>query len=129
MSQRIRIKLKSHDHNLVDKSAQKIVNTIKLTGAVVSVEHEEPSALLQRATSAAEDVHDLRRTLLVERAEDRHDVVRLRFVLVGMVVPRAALDAVRKTELRDIPPASADIAFRSTVTHVAPGFAWHMRIA
>lgn len=36
MSQRIRIKLKSHDHNLVDKSAEKIVKTIKLTGAVVS---------------------------------------------------------------------------------------------
>ena len=36
MSQRIRIKIKSHDHNLVDKSAEKIVKTIKLTGAVVS---------------------------------------------------------------------------------------------
>ena len=36
MSQRIRIKLKSHDHNLVDKSAEKIVKTIKMTGAVVS---------------------------------------------------------------------------------------------
>ena len=35
MSQRIRIKLKSHDHNLVDKSAGKIVKTIKMTGAVV----------------------------------------------------------------------------------------------
>ena len=36
MSQRIRIKLKSHDHNLVDKSAERIVKTIKATGAVVS---------------------------------------------------------------------------------------------
>ena len=36
MSQRIRIKLKSHDHNVVDKSAEKIVKTIKMTGAVVS---------------------------------------------------------------------------------------------
>ena len=27
MSQKIRIKLKSYDHNLVDKSAEKIVNT------------------------------------------------------------------------------------------------------
>lgn len=36
MSQRIRIKLKSHDHNLVDKSAERIVKTIKMTGAVVS---------------------------------------------------------------------------------------------
>ena len=36
MSQKIRIKLKSFDHNLVDKSAEKIVKTVKATGAVVS---------------------------------------------------------------------------------------------
>jgi len=36
VSQRIRIKLKSYDHNLVDKSAEKIVKTVKSTGAVVS---------------------------------------------------------------------------------------------
>ena len=36
MSQKIRIKLKSYDHNLVDKSAEKIVKTVKATDAVVS---------------------------------------------------------------------------------------------
>ena len=36
MSQKIRIKLKSFDHNLVDKSAEKIVKTVKNTGAIVS---------------------------------------------------------------------------------------------
>ena len=36
MSQRIRIKLKSYDYNLVDKSAEKIVKTVKSTGAVVN---------------------------------------------------------------------------------------------
>ncbi len=36
MTQRIRIKLKSYDHNLVDKSAEKIVKTVKATGAVVN---------------------------------------------------------------------------------------------
>ena len=36
MAQKIRIKLKSYDHNLVDKSAEKIVKTEKTTGAVVS---------------------------------------------------------------------------------------------
>ena len=35
MSQKIRIKLKSYDHNLVDKSAEKIVRTVKTTGAIV----------------------------------------------------------------------------------------------
>jgi small subunit ribosomal protein S10 len=36
MSQKIRIKLKSYDHHLIDKSAEKIVKTVKTTGAVVS---------------------------------------------------------------------------------------------
>ena len=36
MAQKIRIKLKSYDHNLVDRSAEKIVKTVKTTGAVVS---------------------------------------------------------------------------------------------
>lgn len=36
MSQKIRIKLKSYDFNLVDKSSEKIVKTVKATGAVVS---------------------------------------------------------------------------------------------
>ena len=35
-SQTIRIKLKSYDHTLVDKSAEKIIRTVKQTGAVVS---------------------------------------------------------------------------------------------
>ena len=36
MNQKIRIKLKSYDHNLLDKSAERIVKTVKATGAVIS---------------------------------------------------------------------------------------------
>ena len=36
MNQKIRIKLRSFDHNLADKSAEKIVKAVKATGAVVS---------------------------------------------------------------------------------------------
>lgn len=36
MSQKIRIKLKSYDHSLVDKSTDKIVKTVKPTGAIVT---------------------------------------------------------------------------------------------
>lgn len=36
MSQKIRIKLKSYDYSLVDKSAEKIVKTVKATGAIVN---------------------------------------------------------------------------------------------
>lgn len=35
-TQKIRIKLRSYDHSLVDKSAEKIVKTVKVTGAIVS---------------------------------------------------------------------------------------------
>ncbi len=36
MNQKIRIKLKSYDHSLVDKSSEQIVKTVKATGAVIS---------------------------------------------------------------------------------------------
>ncbi|GAB4395860.1 MAG: 30S ribosomal protein S10 [Microscillaceae bacterium] len=36
MTQKIRIKLKSYDHNLVDKSAEKIVKAVKATKAIVN---------------------------------------------------------------------------------------------
>ena len=35
MNQKIRIKLKSYDHSLVDKSSEKLVKAVKATGAVV----------------------------------------------------------------------------------------------
>jgi len=34
--QKIRIKLKSYDHNLIDKSAEKIIKTVRSSGAIVS---------------------------------------------------------------------------------------------
>jgi small subunit ribosomal protein S10 len=36
VNQKIRIKLRSYDHNLVDQSAEKIVKSVKVTGAVVN---------------------------------------------------------------------------------------------
>ncbi|GIS00404.1 MAG: hypothetical protein CM15mP102_12240 [Flavobacteriales bacterium] len=43
MSQKIRIKLKSYDYNLVDKSADKIVKTVKNTGAIVTGPNSLPT--------------------------------------------------------------------------------------
>jgi len=37
MSQKIRIKLKSYDHNLVDKSAEKIVKTVIVLALLLMV--------------------------------------------------------------------------------------------
>ena len=36
MAQKIRIKLQSYDHNQVDKTAEKIIKTVKDAGAVVN---------------------------------------------------------------------------------------------
>ena len=36
MAQKVRIKLKSFDHTLVDQSAEKIVKTVKNSGAIVT---------------------------------------------------------------------------------------------
>ena len=36
--QKIRIKLKAYDHNLIDLSAEKIVETVKKTGTKVSAQ-------------------------------------------------------------------------------------------
>ena len=46
MNQKIRIKLKSYDHNLVDKSAEKIVKTVKSTGGKRSYSTANPQAHL-----------------------------------------------------------------------------------
>ena len=35
MNQKIRIRLKSYDHNLIDKSAEKIVTAVKATSTVI----------------------------------------------------------------------------------------------
>lgn len=35
-NQKIRIRLKAYDHNLIDKSADKIIRTAKATGALIS---------------------------------------------------------------------------------------------
>ena len=61
MSQRIRIKLQSYDHNLVDKSAEKIVKTVRSTGAVDN-----------RTYSTAYPQKDLYRVKIATRKIKRH---------------------------------------------------------
>ena len=53
MNQKIRIKLKSFDHNLVDKSAEKIVKTVKATDAMVSGPVPLPTSSSSSALSSA----------------------------------------------------------------------------
>ena len=58
-SQKIRIKLKSYEHNLIDQSAERIVETAKRTGARVSgpipLPTERESVTILRATHKYKD--------------------------------------------------------------------------
>ena len=53
MSQKIRIKLKSYDHQLVDKSAEQIVKAVQATDAIVSGLSTVPHSLTRRAVSSS----------------------------------------------------------------------------
>ena len=57
--QKIRIKLKAYDHNLIDLSAEKIVETVKKTGTKVSgpipLPTEKEIITILRATHISKD--------------------------------------------------------------------------
>ena len=66
MSQKIRIKLKSYDYNLVDKSADKIVKTVKTTGAVVTGPIPLPTHKNLHCTAFAPREQKITRAISVE---------------------------------------------------------------
>jgi ribosomal protein S10, bacterial/organelle len=61
-SQRIRIKLKAYDHNLIDQSAHRIVETAKRTGAKISgpvpLPTEKEVVTILRATHKYKDARE-----------------------------------------------------------------------
>ena len=75
MSQKIRIKLKSYDYSLVDKSAEKIVKTVKATGAVVSGPIPLPTHkrifTVNRSTFVNKKSREAVRTVILQKI-DRH---------------------------------------------------------
>ena len=64
MSQRIRIKLLSYDYNLVDKSCEKIVKTVRSTGAVVAGPIPLPTARVLSCLSRKKSVKFLHLTTI-----------------------------------------------------------------
>ena len=100
MNQKIRIKLKSYDHNLVDKSAEKIVRTVKTTGAIVSGPIPLPT-----------DKH--RYTVIrgphVDKDSREHFEMRVHKRLIDIVGPNAkTIDSLQRIEL----PAGVDIEIK-----------------
>lgn len=91
MSQKIRIKLQSYDHNLVDKSAEKIVKTVKSTGAVVS----GPIPLPTR-----KEIFTVNRSTFVnKKSRDQYELSTFKRLLDIYSSTSKTIDALMKLEL------------------------------
>ncbi len=97
----IRIKLKSYDHNLIDKSTEKIVQTAKTTGAVVSGPIPLPTrrtvVTVNRSVHADKKSREQSETRVHKRVIDIHNSTS------------KTIDALMKIEL----PAGVDIEIKT----------------
>ncbi len=91
MSQKIRIKLKSYDYNLVDKSAEKIVKTVKMTGAVVNGPIPLPTH--KRIFTVLKSPH------VNKKARDQYQVCSYKRLLDIYSSTSKTVDALMKLEL------------------------------
>lgn len=98
--QRIRIKLKAYDHNLIDKSTDKIVRQAKSTGAVVS----GPIPLPTKRT-----VYTVLRSPFVDKKSREQFETRIHKRLIDIYhTSSKTIDALMKLEL----PAGVDIEIK-----------------
>ncbi len=101
MSQKIRIKLKSYDHNLVDKSAEKIVKTVKATGAVVSGPIPLPTH---------KRIFTVNRSTFVNKKSREQFEIRTHKRLMDILDPTAeTVDALMRLDL----PAGVDVEIKA----------------
>ena len=99
--QKIRIKLKSYDHSLIDKSAEKIIKTVKSTGAVVSGPIPLPTHI-QRFT--------VLRSPHVDKKSREQFEIRTHKRLLDILEPtQQTIDALMKLEL----PAGVDVQIKA----------------
>ena len=100
MNQKIRIKLKSFDHNLVDKSAEKIVKTVKSTGAVVSGPVPLPTH---------KQIFTVNRSTFVNKKSREQFEMRIHKRLMDILEPtQQTVDALGKLSL----PAGVDVEIK-----------------
>lgn len=99
-NQKIRIKLKSFDHTLVDKSAEKIIRTVKSTGAVVS----GPIPLPTRKT-----VYTVLRSPHVDKkSRDQFETRAHKRLIDILSTSSKTVDALMKLEL----PSGVDVSIK-----------------
>jgi len=99
--QNIRIRLKAYDHNLLDKSTQKIIQTARATGAVIS----GPIPLPTRRT-----VYTVLRSPHVDKKSREQFETRVHKRLIDILNSTSkTIDALMKLEL----PAGVDIEIKT----------------
>ena len=99
-SQRIRIKLKAYEHNLIDQSAEKIVDTAKRTGARVSGPIPLPTE---------KEIVTILRSPHKYKDSREHFEMRTHKRLIDILQPSAkTVDALMKLDL----PAGVDIEIK-----------------
>jgi small subunit ribosomal protein S10 len=102
MNQKIRIKLRSYDHNLVDKSTEKIVKTVRNSGAVVT----GPIPLPTR-----KEIFTVLRSPHVNKKSREQFQLRTHKRLIEIYTPtQKTVDALSKLEL----PSGVDIQVKLT---------------
>ena len=102
MNQKIRIKLRSYDHNLVDKSTEKIVKTVKNSGAVISGPIPLPTE---------KEVFTVLRSPHVNKKSREQVQLRTHKRIIEIFTPtQKTVDALSKLEL----PSGVDIQVKLT---------------
>jgi small subunit ribosomal protein S10 len=98
---RIRIKLKAYDHNILDKSTEKIVKTAKTTGAVVM----GPIPLPTKRT-----IYTVNRSPFVDKKSREQFQIKVHKRIVDLMNATAkTVDALMKLDM----PAGVDIEIRT----------------
>lgn len=98
--QRIRIRLKSYDHRLLDQSAQKIVDTAKRVGALVSGPIPLPTN---------REVYCVLRSPHVDKKSREHFEIRTHKRLIDILdPPKDTVDALMQLDL----PAGVDVEIK-----------------
>ena len=98
--QKIRIKLKSYDHILIDKSTEKIIKTVRSTGAVVS----GPIPLPTKKT-----IYTVLRSPHVDKKSREQFELKTHKRVLDIKDPTAkTIDALRKLDL----PAGVDVEIK-----------------
>ena len=101
MAQKIRIKLKSYDNNLVDKSAEKIIKTVKTAGGITNGPIPLPTK--RRIYTVLRSPH------VNKKARDQFALMTHKRLLDIHSVSQKVMEALQKIEL----PSGVEVEIKS----------------